>query len=281
MTSQPRLLVIILTKNEEVNIQGAIRSVAGLAHHTLVFDSFSTDDTVAIATANGATVLQHPFLNYSTQRDAALRAADRFEPDWIFFLDADERISDELAREIKRVMQDPGPHAGFLVGIRLYWRGTWIRRGAPASYLLRLVRRGKAKYDSRVVNEYMEVDGSVERLAGHLIHEDLKQFDRWRERHIRYAKMEADSFFDETGARKRSLDSGDANLRMRIQRQQLYNRMPLRIRPFLLFGYTLFVGGGILDGPNAWHYHYWQKLWYRLQIDKFIIERRRQLTRDA
>src|SRR4051812_10977182 len=96
------LIAIILTRNEAEHIAACIHSLYW-ADSILVFDSFSDDDTVKIAQANGAKVIQHQFENYSLQRNAALAAVNE---EWVFFVDADERSSAEQSAEIRASMQD-------------------------------------------------------------------------------------------------------------------------------------------------------------------------------
>ena len=98
--SAPELTAVILTLNEEAHIGECIQSLAW-TDRVIVFDSYSQDQTVALAEAAGATVLQSKFENYAQQRNAALAA---LETDWVFFVDADERGTPELASEIRRVI---------------------------------------------------------------------------------------------------------------------------------------------------------------------------------
>ncbi len=93
-----KLAVIILTYNEEKNIEECIRS-ASFADEVVVVDSGSTDNTVVMAEGLGAKVHIHPFENFAAQRNVGLEQTDA---DWIFYLDADERISQEAAKDIRR-----------------------------------------------------------------------------------------------------------------------------------------------------------------------------------
>src|SRR5512143_2948762 len=95
-----KLAVIILTKNEEQHLGACLDSLAW-AERRVVFDSFSTDRTCEIAHEHGAEVLQHPFSDYAAQRNAALQAV---EAEWIFFVDADERATPELAEEVTKIV---------------------------------------------------------------------------------------------------------------------------------------------------------------------------------
>src|SRR6185436_13433693 len=100
-----KLVAIVLTRNESAHIADCIESLR-FADNILVFDSFSDDDTVAIAQKAGVKVIQHPFENYASQRNAALDAV-KGQADWVLFVDADERVTPELAAEVREVMQKP------------------------------------------------------------------------------------------------------------------------------------------------------------------------------
>src|SRR5437667_2692945 len=95
----PKLSVIVLTYNEEVNLPACLDSLKAVECETLVVDSGSTDRTVEIARGMGATVVEHPFENYASQRNWAQRNLP-IHGDWVLHLDADERLTPELAREI-------------------------------------------------------------------------------------------------------------------------------------------------------------------------------------
>src|SRR3954452_5998769 len=99
------LFAIILTYNEVVHIQASIESVS-FADGIVVFDSFSTDDTVRIAGESGAEVTQRKFDDYAGQRNAALKYVEG-RADWVLFVDADERVTPELATEIQAAIQNP------------------------------------------------------------------------------------------------------------------------------------------------------------------------------
>ena len=100
--TKPTLRAVILTHNERRHIGDCIDSLTW-ADEIVLFDSFSDDGTPDLARARGARVLQHPFVNFARQRDAALEAVDA---DWIFFVDADERIPPELAAEVRQVIAE-------------------------------------------------------------------------------------------------------------------------------------------------------------------------------
>ncbi|MBZ0300691.1 MAG: glycosyltransferase family 2 protein [Anaerolineae bacterium] len=175
-----RLTVVILTYNEAVHIQACIESVL-FADQVVVFDSFSQDDTVRRAEQAGARVIQHPFEHYASQRNAALDAVAPTS-DWVLFVDADERVTPELAVEVRQAIEKPD-RAGWRVPRHNYLFGR-LTRGAGwfPDYQTRLLRIGAARYDpTRQVHELVELDGPEGTLANPLIHynyQDTAQFHR-------------------------------------------------------------------------------------------------------
>jgi glycosyltransferase involved in cell wall biosynthesis len=160
-----RLTAVVLTLNESANIVECIHSLSW-ADRILVFDSFSTDETTALARAAGADVRQHRFENYAQQRNAAL---DSLQTDWVFFVDADERGTAELGREIHHVIAKR-PESAWFVPRHNYIFGR-LTRGAGwfPDYQLRLLKHGRARY-RRPVHEIADVDGAIGHLENPLIH---------------------------------------------------------------------------------------------------------------
>jgi (heptosyl)LPS beta-1,4-glucosyltransferase len=179
--------VVILTRNEEENIADCLDTVQW-ADETLVLDSFSDDDTVEIARSKGARVRERPFDNYALQRKAALAMASS---DWVFFVDADERATPELAREIRRVVERDDVD-GWWVSRKNYIFGAWIRHaGWYPDYQLRLLRRAKARYDERrEVHELVELEGEAEYLQNPLIHYNYSTVREFRQKQDRYTDYE-------------------------------------------------------------------------------------------
>lgn len=187
-----KLVAVILTKNEARHIADCIASVAW-ADHVLVSDSFSDDDTVALARAAGAVVEQRAFQGWAVQRNASLESAARLGGDWVFFVDADERCTPELADEVRQVTENR-PEAGWSVPRFNYIVGKQMRHGGfYPDYQLRLLRIGKARYDlSRPVHEVVELEGAEGRLTHHLLHYNYDTWQQFHGKQRRYAAMEAD-----------------------------------------------------------------------------------------
>jgi (heptosyl)LPS beta-1,4-glucosyltransferase len=171
------LAAIVLTKNEEHHIGACLDSLAW-ADRRVVFDSFSTDRTCDIAREHGADVIEHRFVDYAAQRNAALEAVDA---DWVFFVDADERSTPELAEEIKAVVAGSlslsktgeglgigvtgwqAPRLNYLFGKLTQGAGYW------PDYQMRLLKRGCARY-TRPASEIVELAGQSGCLKNPLIH---------------------------------------------------------------------------------------------------------------
>ena len=166
----PKLSVTIITKNEAANIGDALASVAW-ADEIVVVDSESTDDTAAIARRHNARVDVRAWPGYVEQKNHAASLASH---DWILSLDADERVTPELAAEIKAVMARPADaigYDGFRVP-RVNWHlGRWIRTTDwyPDDQL-RLYDRRVGRWAGRYVHESVSVGGAVGRLRGELQH---------------------------------------------------------------------------------------------------------------
>ncbi|MCA9989409.1 MAG: glycosyltransferase family 2 protein [Anaerolineales bacterium] len=180
------LTAIILTRDEAAHISDCVASLAW-TDRVLVFDSFSQDDTVALARAAGAEVQQSPFENYAQQRNAAL---DALTTDWVFFVDADERGTPALGAEIRQVMATR-PEAGWYVPRHNYIFGR-LTRGAGwyPDHQLRLFRHGRVRYE-RPVHEIALVDGPVGYLQQPLIHHNYRDPAHFRAKQARYSSYDA------------------------------------------------------------------------------------------
>ncbi len=200
-TSTPyaRLAAVILTKNEALHITGCIGSLRDWVDAVVVWDSLSADATASLAQAAGALVVQRPFDDYAAQRQAAL---DAINAEWIFFVDADERATPEMAAEIRALMRsDAGPatsqvakladgywtpRRNFIVGREIRGGGYW------PDYQLRLLRRGAARYVAeREVHEIVELNGEAGHLSAPLIHYNYADWAQFRHKQIIYARYEA------------------------------------------------------------------------------------------
>jgi len=159
--------VVIVAKNEAADIAACLASVAW-AEERVVVDTGSDDATRELTQAAGARVLQHPWLGYGATKNWAFSQA---QGEWILSLDADERVSERLAEEIRRVVAGERSEAAFEMPRRFQFQGRWLRYGGCyPDRQLRLFRKGRARYGADLVHERLEVEGKIGRLRGHLDH---------------------------------------------------------------------------------------------------------------
>ncbi len=177
--NQPKIAAIVITKNEERNITACLESLKWV-DELIVVDAESVDRTVELAKARTSHVHVRPWPGYGPQKNFAM---DQATADWVLIVDADERVTDELREEILALLRNspsplPSPSGGegiFVVAYRIprrnYYYGCWIRgAGQYPDPQLRLVRRGRGRYNDLPVHEHLEVEGPVGDLRGHLDH---------------------------------------------------------------------------------------------------------------
>jgi glycosyltransferase involved in cell wall biosynthesis len=243
--------VVVLTRDEEPNIARCLASV-GWADQAVVVDSGSADDTTAIAASLGADVVTQAWLGFSGQREFAIRLPE-LRNDWVYFVDADEWVSPQLAAEIA-VRLRSATAAGFTHRLRLVFQGTWIRHCGwySGSWVVRLVDRRYTKYDGSVLGERAQVDGPVLRLANDIVDEDRKGLAAWLRKHVRYAELERDRRgapvpLRERVRRFRARDrSGTAPASRVLLRDVVFPALPAK--PAAVFAYMYIVRLGLLDG---------------------------------
>jgi glycosyltransferase involved in cell wall biosynthesis len=184
----PKLSVTVITRNEAADIADALRSVAW-ADEILVVDSASTDDTVAIARQYTERVMVREWPGYIAQKNHAASLASH---DWILSLDADERVTPELAEEVRTLLASGPAHQGYRVP-RVTWHlGRWIRTTDwYPDYQLRLYDRRSAEWTGRYVHESVAVRGTTGRLAGELQHYAFRDIADHLETIDRYTTLAA------------------------------------------------------------------------------------------
>lgn len=259
--------VLILTKDEEVNIARCIRSVSW-ADQIIVIDSGSTDGTVPLASAQGAEVVETHWRGFGPQRDWAMDL-NQIRNEWIYFVDADEWISGPLADEIAEVVRSPA-HDAYSQQFRLVFQGRWIRHCGwyPSVLYTRLLKRGRAAYGYQPFSEHPRVDGTVGLLENDLVDEDLKGLARWLHKHVDYAEIEAG----------RRLDPAPRDPRRNSSRLQAFlkDSVAPRVpgRPLAQFFYMYVLRLGFLDGAQGLRFCFLHA-WFQMVVDALMDERRR------
>lgn len=215
---------VIPTLNEEDFVAEAIHRVR-FADEILVIDSFSTDNTVEVATQAGAKVIQRRFDDFSNQKNFAIQQVNH---EWILVIDADERVSDELATEIIRITEDSGDKVAFYLYRNFYFKGKKVRYGGwQTDKAIRLFRKGDGRYNGNLVHETIDADGPVGFLRNRLDHYSYRSREQYDEKLQMYAHLQAKELFQK-------------NLKPRFWH--------LTIKPAFRFVVHYFVRMGFLDG---------------------------------
>jgi len=184
MTKIATLSVIIAAKNEEQQIRACIESVS-FANEILVLDSGSTDDTAEIARHAGALVHHTDWPGYGAQQ---LRGIQLATCDWVLSLDADERISDALRKEIQSALTQ-GKANGYYLPRHSSFCGVFIEHsGWRPDFTLRLVRRSLAGFTDHFLHAHMTVNGTVGYLKSPIIHYSYRSLDDVLEKLNRYSR---------------------------------------------------------------------------------------------
>jgi len=274
--SRPKIDVLIPTFNEAAHISEAVQN-AKLVGNVFVLDSFSTDGTQDLAREAGAMVVEHKFENYSKQKNWALDNLP-FTGDWVFILDADERVTPKLREEVFRVAQADSPTVGYFVNRVVIFMGRQIKHGGLfPSWNLRFFRRGSCRYEDRAVHEHMMCDGPTAYLKFLMLHIRRESLHDYLAKHIRYADMESDEWIKMATGQSQEAPAPKLfkdKLRYRQWiRRELWPRLPFK--GTIRFVYMYFVRLGFLDGRAGWHlanlmasYEYMITLLYKEKLMK-------------
>lgn len=168
-----KLSVIIITKNEEANIRACLESVAW-ADEIVVVDSGSSDATVDICTEFGALVHVHDWPGFGAQKNRALGYAKN---DWVFSIDADERVTPELRTEIEAALTIPLAEAYEIPRLSSFCGRFMLHSGWQPDYVLRLFRREMGSFSDALVHESVQTQGRIAHLRQPLIHFSYRDFD--------------------------------------------------------------------------------------------------------
>jgi len=183
-----RLSVTVIAWNEEERLRACLDSAAW-ADEIIVVDAESTDKTAALAREFTDRVWVRPWPGFAAQKNFAL---DQASGDWVLSLDADERVTPELADRIRSIVERGGPADGYSVPRRNIFWGAWVRHGGLyPDYQLRLFRRGAGRFAEDAVHESVRVDGRVEVLAEPLLHQSYRDLEDFVRRSNRYSTLAA------------------------------------------------------------------------------------------
>lgn len=276
------LTAIILTKDEEKNIEECIASIRGMAKRIVVVDSYSTDRTVEIARRLGAEVWQHAFLNQAKQFIYAMDTVD-IRTTWVMRLDADERLTEDSAAEIEQLCNEnmETDVNGLVLRFEVTFMGRKLRHGGIYPFRKLLVfKYGRGRMEDRNMDEHIVLtEGRSVEVKKDSRHHDYKDLTYWIDKHNRYASREAMDYFQFQQAGQDGADSERLDRKAKIKRKikfGIYYKLPMGLRAHLYYWYRYYGKLGFLDGREGKIFAFMQAYWYRYLVDAKIYEQERK-----
>lgn len=256
MTSRCPISILIPARNEAANLRACLESCR-FADEVVVVDSASTDGMRAIAEEFGARVIDFAWNGRFPKKKNWALANVAWRHEWVFILDADERITPELAAELARVVAAP-PCDAYFVNRRFWFLDGWLMHcGYYPSWNIRFFRHRVGRFEEYAdvsdtgsgdneVHEHVIVQGQLGRLQHEMEHYAFPTIDIWVEKHNRYSNWEARVLVSAEGRRAAAATHKDPTINRRRRLKHLAARLPFR--PTLRFLYHYVLRGGFLDG---------------------------------
>lgn len=266
------LTAIILTKNEEKNIEICINSIKSIAKRIIVIDSFSTDNTVKLAQNLGAEVYQHKFVNYSKQFSYGLHSFN-ISTTWVLRIDADESLSKDGQDEIEKfcIENMNNDINGLIINFEYNFMGKEIKHGGlyPFKKLL-LFKYGKGDIEDRYMDEHIILSEGTYKIGKAInYHRDYKNLTYWINKHNWYSDREAYDYLN----RKNDFNHLDKKAKIRrFIKFNVYYKLPFFLRVRLYYWYRLYFKLAFLDGKEGRALCYLHAYWYRYLVDLKIYE---------
>jgi glycosyltransferase involved in cell wall biosynthesis len=269
MSSHPAVSILILTKNEQVDLVGCLRSVSW-SDDVVVYDSCSTDRTQEFAKLSGARIVERQFDNWASHQNWGLRNIF-FQHSWVFYIDADERLTPEAAAELQAIASVPNPNCvAYRIRRRDFFQGRQLKYVQTSPWYIRFFRPECVHYE-RLVNPITVVDGLVGDLQHPLDHYPFsKGLSHWIARHNSYSSFEAQQILQnrvnqEPFSLRAAFLERDFN-RRRFHQKELFYRLPAR--PMIKFLLLYVLKRGFLDGRPGFTYALLQSIYEAMIVLK-------------
>lgn len=273
----PDISTFILTYNEEKHIARAVKNALRFSKEVFLIDSFSTDKTIQIAESLGAKIYQNKWENnHSKQVNWGLSNLP-IKTEWVFRLDADEYLTDELIEEIKDKLPTISSEiSGITFERKMYFLDVLMERGMLQMNILRLFRYGHGICEDRWMDEHIVLkQGKSFLFENYFVDHNLNSLGWWIEKHNNYSIKEAVELLNLelnlSPLKENTLIlSDDANDKR--NKKEKYANMPLFWRSFIYFIYRYIFKLGFMQGKEGFLWHFLQGWWYRTLVDAKIYE---------
>lgn len=264
------ITAIILTKNEEANIEECIRTINSIVKRIVVIDSYSNDNTVEIAKSLGAEVYQHSFENYAKQYMYGVETA-KINTIWTLRIDADERLTLDSASELEELCRKnmESDVTGIILRFKKNFLGKDLYHGGI--YPWKKMNCYKTKFgviEDRNMDEHIILSsGKVIEMKNDCLHFDFKNLEYFINKHNWYSSRETVDYFENFEKKEKKKSSLKTKIKM-----DLYYRFPIGIRAHIYYIYRYYFQMGFLDGKEGKIYAFLQAYWYRYLVDAKIYE---------
>ncbi len=269
------ITTIILTYNEEKNIEKCINSVKNISNKIIVVDSFSTDKTIDIANNLGAEVVCHEFINQAQQFNWVVDNID-INTQWIMRIDADEQLTDEASLEIEKLTTEHKNTNvnGLVLQFEVMFLGKKIKHGGVYPKKdLRIFKKGLFKTEQKNMDERSYLLSGKEVVVKSICkHNDYKDLTAWIDKHNKYSNREMLDYFD---LKNNENSYKHLTKRARFKRfikNKIYYKLSMFLRAKLYYIYRYYFKLGFLDGKEGKFFCFLQAYWYRVLVDAKIYE---------
>lgn len=280
------ITILVLTLNEELHIERCLKNAIQIANQVLVIDCHSTDRTKDICTTYGVEVIDHDWPgNQAEQFNWALDNCE-IKTQWVLRLDADEYLTPELIEELKvKLPTLPDDVSAVVFPLGRAFRGTVLKHGIVNGVkMIRLFRFGKARYETRLMDEHLTVlEGRTVTFDNKFIDDNLISIKDFITKHNNYSDREAALLLDaEYNLSPIDEDKPSLAIEVAAKRAQKakYAKMPLYWRSIGYFFYRYILKLGFLDGRAGFEWDFFQGLWYRMLVDAKVNEAKRTCGSD-
>lgn len=262
--------ILIMTQNEEENVEFAIKSVINNFEQVIVVDSFSTDRTTEICKKySKLEIYNNKFISFSEQRNWILNNC-KIRNEIVFFLDADEYVNWEFIQELRNIIESNIPFDSIYLTPKYIFFETHLKYAYGHPKIRRIFKNSKLVFTGEGAREYANKEGISLIMKTPFIHYDRKPISSWIDKHNKNSDREVASYF-----RNNPIENSVIPIALKIKmwiRNSIWNRLPLLLRPSLYFVYRYFIQLGFLDMRPGYIYCYLHAYWYQSIIDIKILE---------
>ena len=264
---------IIITKNESLHIGRCIDSIKKHVSRIVVIDSGSEDETESIVIGKGCEFYFNKWEGYANQVNWAINKVSNLS-DWILRIDADEVIN-ESQLNVKEYLAQLGDEInGLNIRRNMYFGKELVKSGGIYNQkILRIIRSGFGKCDNKTLDEHLISKELIIDSPFTFSDISLINFKEFVCKHIDYANLEVISRFKNEDYNNERFQYSKNTILKKFLKNNIFYKLPSKLRPFLFYFYRIFLRGGIFDKTEAFYYHLFQGLMYRSFVEYIYYEK--------